>query len=353
MKMSPAQLPVYLQKNSIPPVYLVTGDEPLQHTECADAIRANARAKGFHDRTVLAVDANFSWAALAQETSTLSLFAARRWIELRLDDKSPGTAGNDALARYLAQPSADLMLLITAGRLSTAEQKSKWFKAVEESGVVIPCNALSPADFPAWIGQRLQNAGLRATPEAVALLAERAEGHLAACAQEIEKLRLLWPDSTVTPEQIIDAVADSARFEIFGWIDTVLAGTPERIVRQLWRLREEGVEPVPILVLLTREIHALCQFSAEIRQGEPFAKLAGKYRFWGARQALARKALQRHSMEQWQILLQYTVFLDKLCKGASSGNVWDALQRLALRIAGIRLAATQRRPTQTCAIPLH
>ena len=51
MRVSPEQLPAPLQRRLLP-VYLVTGDEPLQVQECCDAIRRHARDQGCTDREV-------------------------------------------------------------------------------------------------------------------------------------------------------------------------------------------------------------------------------------------------------------------------------------------------------------
>jgi hypothetical protein len=35
--------------------------------------------------------------------------------------------------------------------------------------------------------------------------------------------------------------------------------------------------------------------------------------------------------------LQETVKIERIIKGVDSGNVWDELQRLSLRVAGVKL----------------
>lgn len=352
MKLNPAQFTAHLQQNQLAPIYLLTGDEPQQLTEATDALRAKARSLGFAERKVLWVDNSFSWSTLAREAGEMSLFASQRLIELRLGDKSPGTPGGEALIRHATNPPPDTLLLITAAKFPAATQKTKWFTALEKHGVVVTVNVPNARELTGWIQNRFKERGLHAEPEAITLLAERAEGHVPAAAQEIEKLRLLFPEGPIQASHILDNVADSARFEIFGWIDTILEGNPARIVRQLRGLREEAMEPFPIVSLLSREMESLCRMAEELQQGQSAQSLAGKYRFWGARKSLAAQAVRRHSPQRWLALVQQTVLLDKLCKGAAQGNAWDELQRFALLVGGTALATRRRRPGGGAAVSL-
>ena len=70
MRLSPDQLPGAL-KRGLEHVYLVSGDEPLNVGECADAIRTAARAAGYADRTVFFIERGFSWDELRHSTRAL------------------------------------------------------------------------------------------------------------------------------------------------------------------------------------------------------------------------------------------------------------------------------------------
>lgn len=56
---------------SLAPLYVIHGDEPLQSLEAADAIRAKARAEGYAEREVLAVERNFDWSLRRQSVAVL------------------------------------------------------------------------------------------------------------------------------------------------------------------------------------------------------------------------------------------------------------------------------------------
>ena len=70
-------------------------------------------------------------------------------------------------------------------------------------------------ELPRWIGERAAALGLRLTRGAAALLADRVEGNLLAADQELTKLALNLPDGEVDEDAVIEAVANSARFDVF------------------------------------------------------------------------------------------------------------------------------------------
>jgi DNA polymerase-3 subunit delta len=183
MQVSPEQLESRLG-GALAPVYFISGDEPLRVMEAADAVRARATAEGFAEREVLTVSAGFDWSSLTEAAGSLSLFASRRVLDLRLPGGKPGEAGAKALRAYAGAPPADTLLLITAGKLEPSARKSRWVQALDRVGVVVFVWPLNSRQLPGWVNARLHRRGLEATPQAAALLAERVEGNLLACVQE-------------------------------------------------------------------------------------------------------------------------------------------------------------------------
>jgi len=336
MRLHPEQLDGHLRQR-LSPVYLISGDEPLQIQEAADAVRAAARAQGFTERQVMHVESGFDWGALAAEADALSLFAERKIIDLRLPSAKPGDKGSKALTEYTARPPQDNLLLITAGKLEREQTNSKWFKGIDGCGVVVQVWPLELKALPAWIQQRLASRGLSATPEAVTLLAERVEGNMLAAAQEVEKLAMLYGAGQLGVEEVRSAVADSSRFDIFELADAALSGDAARCARILEGLHGEGEEPVLILWALVREIRTLALIAVGQANGKPLDTLFGEQRIWDKRKPLFRAALGRHPARRWQQLLRRAARTDRVCKGVEQGSPWDELLQLSLLMAGTRV----------------
>ena len=342
MKLNPAQLGKHLQGN-LSPVYVVSGDEPLLCQEAADAIRAATRQQGFSERQVFNADNNFDWGNLLQAGASLSLFADKRLLELRIANGKLSDKGA-ALLEYLARPAEDTVLLISLPKLDGSAQKTKWGKALIE-GAHTQFVQIWPVDasqLPQWIRQRLAQSGLSASAEAVDMIAIRVEGNLLAAAQEIEKLKLLVEGTQIDVDTVHASVADSARFDVFGLIDAALNGEAAHALRMLEGLRGEGVEPPVILWALAREIRSLATIAQQYGQGMPLEKAFSSARppVWDKRRPLVSKALQRLSAARWAALLQDAQHIDAQIKGQAAGDPWSGLSMLTLQLCGQRLGLT-------------
>ena len=336
MRQRPDQLAAHLRK-ALSPLYLVYGEEPLQAQEAADAIRAAARERGYSERECLTVETGFDWDTLRQQAASLSLFAGRRLLELRLGNAKPGDAGAKALSEYATRPADDAVLLITAGQLDWSAQKTRWFTALDSAGVVVVCAPLDLRQLPAWIEKRLRARGLNPTPEAVMLLSERVEGNLLAAAQEIEKLVLTVADRQLAAEAVLAAVGDSSRYSIYDLVDAALTGQPDRVARILNGLRGEGVEPVLINWVLHQEIRVLTALAFARSQRQPLEAIFAAHKVWDKRKPLLNQALQRLTLADCRQLLRTCSWIDRAIKGAETGSPWDALLASSLRLAGLEL----------------
>lgn len=177
MKLTPAQLAKHLQ-GPLAPVYVVSGDEPLLCQEACDAIRQACRERDFGERQVFNAEANFDWGLLLEAGASLSLFAEKRLIELRLPSGKPGDKGAAILQEYLQRPPEDTVLLLSLPKLDGSTQKTKWAKALIDGNAAqfIQVWPVDVHQLPQWIRQRLSQAGLSASPEALELIAARVEG---------------------------------------------------------------------------------------------------------------------------------------------------------------------------------
>jgi DNA polymerase III subunit delta len=331
MRLRPEQLARQLAQQ-IAPIYLLSGEETLLVQECADAIRAACRGSGFSERQVFHVDARFDWQLVVDEISAMSLFADRKLIELRLPTGKPGDAGGAALEHFCQNPNPDTVLLIICDKLDSSSTRTKWYKAVEAAGAAIAVWPIDAAQLPRWIEQRLRQRNLTASPDAIQLLAERVQGNLLACAQEIEKLALYTETSHIDLGIVEAAVADSARYDVFGLADQVLAGQTAAALRALAGLRGEGEEPPVILWALTKELRTLYRCTELVEQGLSADRAIDSAGVWEKRKPLIRQALQRVSRAYVQKLLALAQQVDAAIKGAAPDDPWLLLDRLVLNL---------------------
>jgi DNA polymerase-3 subunit delta len=211
MRLKAEQLESALQQ-SLHPVYLVHGDEPLLIEEAADKIRQRVRQAGANDREVWHVEGRFDWSQIKWQEQSLSLFASQRLIEIRLPSGSPGKDGGEALRQYTDNPPQDTTVLIISGKIDNRSQKAKWFTELDQLGATIQIWPVDNTQLPRWILQRMRERGLQADLTLATLIAERVEGNLFAAAQDIDKLSLLSLNGELSEAMVLEAIADNARF---------------------------------------------------------------------------------------------------------------------------------------------
>lgn len=336
MKLNFNQLAGHLEK-SLQPVYFISGEEPFQLDESVRLIRDAAKAQGFTEREVYHVDRSFDWDQLTHSADSMSLFAERKIIELRIPTGKPGDKGSKALVAYANLLPEDNLLLIVSGKLESSQTRSKWFKAIDAAGATLAVWPLEIQQLPGWLKQRMQIRGLQPTEDALTLLAEQVEGNLLAADQELEKLRMLYGEGEITAEMVVDAVSDSARFDAFALVDVALQGDPVRVSRILHGLKNEGEDVLHILGALMYQLRMLEKMSRAVANGQHLEQVFSQYRIWDKRKVVLSAGLKRHGLKRWQAFLLVAGRIERMCKGLATGKPWDELLQLTLRIADVAL----------------
>ena len=342
MKIKPEQLAGHL-KRKLNYVYIISGDEPLQVSECADQVRKKAKDENYIERVIYHIDNTFDWRDFIEAAHSLSLFSDKKIIELRIPNGKISDAGKKSLIHYMKTLSPDNLLILITNRLESKTQNSKWFQALNNAGVFIPIWPIEHEKLPDWIAARLKIDGFYATPEALMVLTERIEGNLLAASQEIEKLKLTAKDRKIDEDLVRESVSDSARYDVFHLADAALDGNVKSSIRILGSLKSEGVEPPVVLWSLTREIRVLSYISRQLARGVNIevaltqsAKILGFSPYLlKRRQLLIRKAIERHTEKNFRSMLLLSGQIDLEIKGIEKNNPWDSIRTLTLFLAGL------------------
>jgi DNA polymerase-3 subunit delta len=345
MPLNAAQWQKMLAAESLRPVYLLAGEQLLV-LEAAAALRARARTLGHSEREVLEVGQHFDWNDLARAAASMSLFASRRLIDLRLPTGRAGIDGGKAISAFCADPPPDVTLLVSAMEWSN-KHDAAWSKMVDAAGAMVVFSAPRPDQWTAWLNARLGTRELSATPDAVAMLAQRVEGNLLAAAQEVDKLAVLHGEGRIDATAMESLVADSARFDVFKLTDAAFAGDGARALRILAGLRAEGDELLALLGWLVNQL----QLALRLANARDLNAQIRSERLWQSREALFRQALRRAPREHWLQCLARASRIDRMVKGrdrddpsrtatgGASGDPWVEAERLIAVMAEPRAAA--------------
>ncbi|MEE9413223.1 MAG: DNA polymerase III subunit delta [Methylococcales bacterium] len=321
------QLKLQLDKQILP-VYLVYGEEPQQVSEALDLIRKKAALSGFSERIRLFTESNFDWTELRSELEASPLFAQKRIIDLRLSTKQPTKAGTKILEKYLSCPINDIVLLLSAEKLSKTVSKTGWFKQVKSIGYTNQFWPLTGQQLLQWLTLRAKQRGLNLEPDCIRILAARIEGNMLAAAQEIEKLYLDFGQNRISAAEIEQWVTDQSRYDVFSWVENTLEGRLSRSQRILKRMQLEGVAPVLVVWAISRELRLLLKLSESmtIPGDSPIKNI------WGKRKQTIQRAMVRLDQTALFNALACCGYTDRVIKGIEQGDAWQSLETLSAMI---------------------
>lgn len=354
MQLALNQLAAHLQKG-LRPLYTLHGDEPLRLQEAADAIRAAARAAGHTERSVYTVQgAHFDWSSVLAAGGSLSLFADKQLVEIRIPSGKPGKEGSAAIQQLAENAAHDenTLTIVTLPRLDAQTKKGAWFAALDANGMSIQVDPIERAALPQWIAQRLalQNQRVASGEEGQRTLqffADRVEGNLLAAHQEIQKLGLLQPEGELSYTVVEQAVLNVARYDVFKLSEAVLAGNLTRVMRMMDGLQAEGTAEVLVHWTLSEDIRNLKRAKDVLASGQPLPMALRQLRVWGTKEKLFERVLPRLTPNAAVRLLHSAHVVDGIVKGLPADGwpreSWQALRKLAVDMVTALSATPVRR----------
>jgi DNA polymerase-3 subunit delta len=351
MQLAANQLSNHLERG-LKSLYTLHGDEPLLQQEALDAIRNAARTQGYTERTSHTVaGAHFDWSEVLAAGGSLSLFADKQIVEIRIPSGKPGKDGSTALQQLadMSQGNDATLTIVLLPRMDKMTKSSAWFAALEGAGVTLQVEPVERAALPQWIAQRLavQSQRVAAGEEGQRTLqffADRVEGNLLAAHQEIQKLGLLFPvdgagGGVLSFDQVESAVMNVARYDVFKLSEAVLGGQALRVQRMLDGLQAEGEPEVLVHYTLSEDIRTLKRVKAAIGQGRPLPMALREQHIWGPKERLFERVLPRLTDAALSQLLQSAHVVDGIVKGLKQpdwpASGWQALHRLALQLCAL------------------
>ncbi|MDE2259905.1 MAG: DNA polymerase III subunit delta [Betaproteobacteria bacterium] len=318
-------------RRGLQPLIIVLGEEPLLAFEALDTLRKAAHQQGYTTREVLTVEPGFEWGSLPFACNSSSLFGDKKLVELRIPSGKPGAEGARHLETLGQLSSQDTLILISLPALDYRTQQSVWFKALESTGLMIVAMPVTRDRLPAWIAHRLALQQQKATPETLAFLTGRVEGHLLAAHQEILKLGLLFPPGILSPDAVRDAVLNVARHDIHDLASALITGDLARFVRTLRGLQAEGEALPLVLWAIVEDLRALNHLITAQRNRRSLSAACREARIWGPRQKLLESLVARTSPGLCEAALVMAARVDRTIKGVEDGDPWDTLLALGLQ----------------------
>ncbi len=333
MKIKPDQLSKNLS-NGLESLYFIFGPEILLVEQSLTLIKKAAKENNFSDRVRFDIDGLFPWDTINNEMANPSLFSEKRIIECRLTTGKIGLKGSKALTELVDTLPDDILLIISTGKLDMNQQKSKWFKALDKKGAIIQHWEVQNEHLVSWIINQMTQLGLKPNKEVAEAIAYCTEGNLLASMQEIQKLKIAYPDGHINADEFLNQIDQQSHYSVFGLIDAALKGDSAKVNKVFNSLVDEMTPPVIIISSLYREIKSLATMSVELKQNEPIEDIFEKHRVWQKRKPLISNALKKHPYQRLQKLLLSLGRIDRSLKGMDNLNVYDELRSVVITLSG-------------------
>ncbi|SMN01745.1 DNA polymerase III delta subunit [uncultured Candidatus Thioglobus sp.] len=320
--------------NRLDSLYFVFGAELLLVEQSLIHIRNTAKIQGFDERISFEIDANFDWDIISAELSTISLFASKRIIECRLKTGKIGVKGSKSLSAIAENLPNDILLIVSTGKLDFAQQKSKWFKTLEKNGSIVQVWEVQKERLVGWIANHMAELGLASNSKIAESIAYYTEGNLSASMQEIQKLKMAYPDGNIDVESYIKQLNQQSTYTIYNLIDSALAGNSHQMLKIYETMIDDASMPIYLSNMLYRELVSIINMAIEVQQTKQIDSVLEKNRVWSKRKSIIGNTLKQQSYSQLQKLLLSLGRIERSIKGRDNLDVIDEYRLLLLNLSG-------------------
>lgn len=312
--------------NNLARAYLISGDETFLTTEVREKIILSAKSQGFLEHVIYHIETGFQWEAILAATQNQSLFSEKQIIDIR----NPNAKFDDMIIEILEKLDNSNLFIITTEKLTVAQQKTKWFLSLKKIGVYTPIWPIERHALNQWIMERAKKYMLQIDKQSAELLAECTEGNLLATHQAIEKLSLLYPKESISPEKISAVLSDNMRFSIFDLTKYLLLNDQKQLTRIILSLQKTSDELPLVLFMITKEIRELLTLQTRIQNGDSLQMVLSTV--WSFKKPLLQTALKNTSINQLQNSLSQASKIDQMIKGYETGSAWENILILCLTL---------------------
>ncbi len=319
MELDANKLKSSLGSGQLAPLYYIAGTEVLLVKESAQAVIEAANQTGFDEVVRTEVGSKKDWDGVLVDAASPSLFAEKRLFDVSMTTNTIDKDSSATIKAYLENPDPNAILLVKGKTFTYQHRSSAWFKSLAANAVVVICEQLSGSQFNRWLDARARSFRLNLTDEAIEELANLTDGNLLAAQQELEKLALIFLNST---EVIgIDSLTKMnwSTGNTFGLIDAATQGHAAKVGEILKAVIRDGTDPLSVVGLIALQLRRMHAFVL----GEQ-ARLPR--RLQAASRRIGRETLER--------LLIECSHVDSQRKGVLTGDPWQTIQALLLAMSG-------------------
>jgi DNA polymerase-3 subunit delta len=164
-------------------------------------------------------------------------------------------ADEEALKRYLENPVATSVVVFGAADL---DKRRTLAKALLDRCTVIECHAISDADARRWAKDYLRSQKVSAVEPLLGEIVALVGTDIQTLQSELDKLVTAALDTKrVTQETVDSLIGRSRELSNFALTDHLIARNRKKALEVLYRLLQDGVEPLLLIGLIAGNYHRL------------------------------------------------------------------------------------------------
>ena len=244
-------------REGLRPLYLLLGCEVYLRRVAAQTITEAALSRTllreFNESAFSLLSDPVQSALAAAEQ--LPMMSDTRVVRIR-DFARLREADEDALIRYLNNPSPSTVMIFIADEL---DKRKKSSKVLLDTCTVVDFAPLKDAEARAWAKTRLKELKVSAEDQVMSDLIRLVGTDVQTLFNELEKLASAAASSggRITSDLVDDLIGRSRELSNFELGDHLLAGNRKKALETLHRLLEDGAEPVMLVGLIAGNYHRL------------------------------------------------------------------------------------------------
>lgn len=303
----------HLDRGTIAPVYLLTGEEEFLIQAATERLVRAAVEPAARDFNYTLLDSETATAdSILTAVESLPALAERRLVVLKNAEQLPAGEAN-RLVTYLNNPSPTTCFVCIASKF---DARRSFFQALKAHAAVVECRPLTDAQVTVWLKAQAKCLGCTLSEDAVFFLKERVGRDLFPLQNELTKA-VLGSDQpkTVGLEDVQRACSASGEASVY---DLLNALSQRRIDPSIWtltRLVEEGEPPLKILSTISYRFRLVWNVKRAMHAGHTDAVLMRMFGLgqWAGSSAIA--AAKAYSEKDLRFAFQRFVETDAGLKG--------------------------------------
>ena len=316
------------------PYYLIIGNDPYLQHYAQTQLKTSFKQLGFDEQLTFNIDNQTDWSTIFDSCQEMNLFSDNTLIFLDFGENSINANVTTKLNTLSEMLTAEIVLIISLNKITKTNENAQWYKTLSDKLVVVSCNTPDEVQLPKWLSNHLQQKQMQIEPEAIELLCYYYEGNLLALTQIVEQLKLLFPNQTITYDQVESNINDSAIFTPYHWIDAMVSHKTKRATHIMQQLKMNEFEPLILLRVIQRELILLINLKKGL-SNKSFKQIFDEYKIWQNKRSMYTSYLNRFDIKDLFNTLKRLTEIEISFKHDNQLQIWDALSALTMQFMGL------------------